>query len=195
MWRERASVKLNMLLFAEVEEESARPRPPGCGVVAVLLGLAVVLAGTMRGSTLVSSMSEWRWRPFCCIWAWDWDLDFLPLEEPRLDSTMFSTRLRRRMMRKAATTTATRRMTTPAMMPPIAPPLRPLLEPPDGLLAASLGTLVGINFAATSVLPAGSPEGGVGVAMVTAVLVVVTVCVPDVVVIACTRVVVTGAVE
>ncbi len=193
MWRERASVKLKMWLFAEVEDESARPRPPGWGVVAVLLGLAVVLAGTMRGSTLVSSRSEWRWRPLCCIW--DWGLDFLPLEEPRLDSTMFSTRLRRRMMRKAATTTATRRMTTPAMMPPIAPPLRPLLEPPDGELAASLGTLVGMNLAATSVLSAGSPEGGVGVAMVTAVFVVVTVCVPDVVVIACMRVVVTGAVE
>jgi hypothetical protein len=80
------------------------------------------------------------------------------------------------------------------MMPPIAPPLRPPLDSLDGELAATFGTLVGMNLAATPGLPV-APVGGAGVETVTAVRVSVTVSEPDVVVIVCTRVAVTGAVE
>jgi hypothetical protein len=68
--------------------------------------------------------------------------------------------------------------------------------PSSGTVVAEiLGTLVGINFGATFLSVAGMPEGGDGVARVTAVDVVVIVCPPAVVVIMDMMVEVTGAVE
>jgi hypothetical protein len=98
------------------------------------------------------------------------------------------------MIRKAATITTMSRTTTPAMMPPIAPPLRPPPESLDGEFAATLGTLVGMNFAAT---PGVSMRagGGVGVVTVTVDRVDVMVSLPDVVVMVSRMVVVTGSVE
>jgi hypothetical protein len=80
------------------------------------------------------------------------------------------------------------------MMPPIAPPLRPPLESLDEELAGTLGTLVGMNFAATPGLSINA-GGGVGVLTVTVDRVDVIVSLPDVVVIVVKMVVVTGSVE
>ena len=63
------------------------------------------------------------------------------------------------------------------------------------VVAETLGTLVGMNLGATLLSVKGRPDGGDGVASVTAVCVVVTVCPPVVVVIIWMTVVVTGEVE